>query len=154
MAIGLSLADIHLVGVPLADTSVNPARSIKPTRFADGGSLAAVVVHLAPLLGGALAAAVASLLAVDEVNRGQGAGLEATGEPVKTSSPNRQVVKASEATEQARDVHHLDSGQRVRMRRLERWQVVEPFRERVVKLQARGHADRLFSTRRALLRSA
>lgn len=56
-AIGLALAVIHLVGIPLTGTSVNPARSIGPALFNGGDSLAHLWVFiLAPLVGGVLAA--------------------------------------------------------------------------------------------------
>ncbi|WP_395103364.1 MIP/aquaporin family protein [Actinomadura sp. SCN-SB] len=57
LAIGLTLALVHLIGIPLTGTSVNPARSIGPALF--GGSTALSQVWLfivAPLVGGALAA--------------------------------------------------------------------------------------------------
>ncbi|GAA1693094.1 aquaporin [Glycomyces endophyticus] len=57
-AIGLVLAIIHLVGLPLTGTSVNPARSLGPALFAGGAPLEHVWVFIvAPLLGGALGAA-------------------------------------------------------------------------------------------------
>jgi aquaporin Z len=58
LAIGLALTAVHLVGIPLDGTSVNPARSLGPALFAGGVSLAHVWLFLvAPLIGGALAVA-------------------------------------------------------------------------------------------------
>ena len=37
LAIGLCLTLIHLVGIPITNTSVNPARSLGPALFAQGG---------------------------------------------------------------------------------------------------------------------
>ena len=57
IVIGLTLAFVHIVGIPLTGTSVNPARSIGPALFAGGSALAEVWVFiLAPLAGAALAA--------------------------------------------------------------------------------------------------
>jgi aquaporin Z len=56
LAIGLALTAVHLIGIPLTGTSVNPARSLGPALFAGGEPLAHVWVFLlAPLVGGALA---------------------------------------------------------------------------------------------------
>jgi aquaporin Z len=56
LAIGLALTAVHLVGIPLDGTSVNPARSLGPALFAGGDSLAHVWLFLvAPLIGAALA---------------------------------------------------------------------------------------------------
>jgi aquaporin Z len=56
VAIGAALAAVHLVGIPLTGTSVNPARSLGPALFAGGDSLQQVWLFLiAPLVGGALA---------------------------------------------------------------------------------------------------
>lgn len=58
-AIGLALAIIHLVGIPLTGTSVNPARSLGPALFAGGLPLEHLWVFIvAPLVGGILAAVV------------------------------------------------------------------------------------------------
>ena len=62
LAIGLVLTVIHLVGIPLDGTSVNPARSIGPALFEGGAPLTHVWMFIvAPLVGGALAALVAPL---------------------------------------------------------------------------------------------
>ena len=56
LAIGLTLAAIHLVGIRVTGVSVNPARSIGPALFVGGAALAQLWVFiLAPLAGGALA---------------------------------------------------------------------------------------------------
>lgn len=56
LAIGLTLVAIHLIGIPLTNTSVNPARSIGPALFTGGAALAQLWIFiLAPLAGGALA---------------------------------------------------------------------------------------------------
>lgn len=68
-AIGLALAVIHLAGIPLDGTSVNPARSLGPALFAGTEALSQLWLFLlAPLVGAALAAFVAPLLdASDQV---------------------------------------------------------------------------------------
>jgi aquaporin Z len=59
LAIGLALTAIHLVGIPLDGTSVNPARSFGPALFAGTHALSHVWLFIvAPLIGGALAALV------------------------------------------------------------------------------------------------
>lgn len=63
LAIGFTLAAVHLVGIPLDGTSVNPARSLGPALFAGGDPLAHVWVFLlAPLVGAAIAVPVARLV--------------------------------------------------------------------------------------------
>ncbi len=57
LAIGLTLTVIHLVSIPVSNTSVNPARSIAPALFAGGTALGQLWVFVvAPLAGGVLAA--------------------------------------------------------------------------------------------------
>ncbi len=52
VAIGLSLTAIHLVGIPLTGTSVNPARSLGPALFEGGTALSQVWLFIAaPLVG-------------------------------------------------------------------------------------------------------
>jgi len=56
LAIGLSLTLIHLVSIPVTNTSVNPARSIGPALFAGWDAIGQLWLFiLAPLLGAALA---------------------------------------------------------------------------------------------------
>jgi aquaporin Z len=63
IAIGLSLALIHLVSIPIDGTSVNPARSLGPALFVGGTALNQVWLFLtAPILGGILAALVWRIL--------------------------------------------------------------------------------------------
>ena len=63
IVIGLTLAFVHIVGIPLTGTSVNPARSIGPALFAGGDALANVWVFIAaPLVGAAIAAIVFKVL--------------------------------------------------------------------------------------------
>ena len=57
LVIGLSLTLVHLIGIPIDGTSVNPARSIGPALFVGGTALSQLWVFLlAPLVGGVLAA--------------------------------------------------------------------------------------------------
>ena len=59
LVIGLTLAFVHIVGIPLTGTSVNPARSLGPALLVQGQPLTDVWVFLlAPLIGAALAALV------------------------------------------------------------------------------------------------
>lgn len=63
LAIGFALATVHLIGIPLTGTSVNPARSIGPALFAGGPAIDQLWLFIvAPLLGGALAAVVSRYL--------------------------------------------------------------------------------------------
>ncbi len=59
LAIGLTLAAIHLVGINVTGVSVNPARSIGPAVFVGGKALADLWVFIAaPLAGGLVAGLV------------------------------------------------------------------------------------------------
>src|SRR3984957_4473099 len=59
LAIGLVLTLIHLVGIPITNTSVNPARSIGPAIFVGGWALQQLWLFIvAPLAGATLAAVV------------------------------------------------------------------------------------------------
>ena len=69
--IGAALLFVHLMGIPLTGTSVNPARSIAPAIFAigstDGHSLLQLWVFIVgPLAGAFLAATINSLLIKDK----------------------------------------------------------------------------------------
>jgi aquaporin Z len=55
IAIGLALTLIHLIGIPVTNTSVNPARSTGPAIFVGGWALTQLwLFWVAPIIGGAL----------------------------------------------------------------------------------------------------
>lgn len=55
IAIGLGLTLIHLISIPVTNTSVNPARSTGPALFVGGWALSQLwLFWIAPLIGGAL----------------------------------------------------------------------------------------------------
>ncbi len=63
VVIGLTLTLVHILGIALTGTSVNPARSLLPALFAGGEALRQVWIFIvAPLVGGALAALVYMLI--------------------------------------------------------------------------------------------
>lgn len=63
LAIGLSLTLIHLVSIPVSNTSVNPARSTGPALFAGGEAVGQLwLFWLAPLAGALIAGATYALL--------------------------------------------------------------------------------------------
>ncbi len=63
LAIGLTLTLIHLVSIPVTNTSVNPARSIGPALFAGGEAISQLWLFIvAPIAGGILAGLTYKLL--------------------------------------------------------------------------------------------
>jgi aquaporin Z len=63
IVIGLTLTFVHIVGIPLTGTSVNPARSIGPALLAGGAALADLWVFIVgPLLGAVGAVLLYSLV--------------------------------------------------------------------------------------------
>lgn len=67
--IGLALTLIHLVSIPVTNTSVNPARSTAPALFAGGEYIAQLwMFWLAPIIGAVLAGLVARWLHADDKN--------------------------------------------------------------------------------------
>jgi aquaporin Z len=57
LAIGMALTAVHLFGIPLTGTSVNPARSLGPALIVRGDALSQVWLFIvAPLVGGVIAA--------------------------------------------------------------------------------------------------
>ncbi len=59
LAIGLSLTLIHLVSIPVTNTSVNPARSLGPALFAQGWALQQVwFFWVMPLIGALIGGAI------------------------------------------------------------------------------------------------
>ena len=90
LVIGLTLAFVHLIGIKLTGTSVNPARSLGPALFAGGEALKQVWVFVvAPLLGSVLASVAYMTLNVEK----EKATVEAE-KPKKTVSNKKKVKKS------------------------------------------------------------
>jgi aquaporin Z len=71
VAIGLVLTLIHLVGIPLTNTSVNPARSMGPAIFVGGWALQQLWLFIvAPFVGAAIAAIAYGVIRVPDVRIG------------------------------------------------------------------------------------
>lgn len=67
IAIGLCLTLIHLISIPVTNTSVNPARSTGVAVFAGGWALAQLwLFWLAPIVGGALGALIYRFIGSEE----------------------------------------------------------------------------------------
>ena len=67
IAIGLGLTLIHLIGIPVTNVSVNPARSTGPAVFVGGWALAQLwLFWVAPIVGALLAGYLSTWLAVPE----------------------------------------------------------------------------------------
>ena len=67
VAIGLALTLIHLVSIPVTNTSVNPARSTAVAFFAETGAVSQLwLFWVAPLLGAALGAVIWNMLLARE----------------------------------------------------------------------------------------
>ena len=66
IAIGLGLTLIHLIGIPVTNTSVNPARSTAVAVFAGGWAIQQLwLFWLAPIVGAAIAGIVYPMIASD-----------------------------------------------------------------------------------------
>lgn len=64
VAIGFALVIVHLIGIPLTGTSVNPARSLGPAIVVGGTALSQVWIFIvAPLVGGIVAALIHMVVA-------------------------------------------------------------------------------------------
>ena len=76
IAIGMALTLIHLISIPITNTSVNPARSLGPALFAGGALLGQVwLFWVAPILGALLAGfAYANLMEEPKSNQNIAAG--------------------------------------------------------------------------------
>jgi aquaporin Z len=70
IAIGLALTLIHLVSIPVTNTSVNPARSTGPALFVGGLALQQLwLFWVAPLIGGAIGGALYRALFAEVAER-------------------------------------------------------------------------------------
>jgi aquaporin Z len=74
IAIGLGLTLIHLIGIPVTNLSVNPARSTGPAVFVGGWALQQLwLFWVMPIVGGAVAGLAYPWLAAEEVPMGRAA---------------------------------------------------------------------------------
>lgn len=72
IVIGLTLTFVHLLGINLTGTSVNPARSLAPALFLGGKALSQVWVFIVfPLIGSAVAALTYKYLNTDKSKKGK-----------------------------------------------------------------------------------
>jgi aquaporin Z len=63
ISIGLALAFVHMVGIPITGTSVNPARSLGPAVFVGGDAIIQLwMFWLAPIVGGIIIAVLWMML--------------------------------------------------------------------------------------------
>jgi aquaporin Z len=75
LAIGLALVLIHLISIPVTNTSVNPARSTGPALLVGGLALQQLwLFWVAPLIGGALGGAIYRALGADTYQKPDIAG--------------------------------------------------------------------------------
>lgn len=74
LAIGLALTLIHLISIPVTNTSVNPARSLGPALFVGGWAIQQVwLFWVAPLVGGIIGGLIGRFLTSEEdVDVGRG----------------------------------------------------------------------------------
>lgn len=67
IAIGLCLTLIHLIGIPVTNLSVNPARSTGPALFVGGWAIEQLwLFWVAPLIGGAIGGAVYTVVGASD----------------------------------------------------------------------------------------
>lgn len=82
VAIGLGLTLIHLVGIPVTNLSVNPARSTGPAMFVRGWALGQLwLFWVAPILGGALGGLLYTALFETKVDTAPTLRAQAAGSP-------------------------------------------------------------------------
>ena len=87
IAIGLALTLIHLISIPVTNTSVNPARSTGPALFVGGWAVSQLwLFWIAPLLGAALAGFAYRLVSGE---RSQGAGIEGSADASQLAKARR-----------------------------------------------------------------
>lgn len=78
IAIGLGLTLIHLVGIPVTNLSVNPARSTGPAAFVGGWALEQLwLFWVAPIVGAAIAGVVYPMIAEEPAATGKAAAAAA-----------------------------------------------------------------------------
>jgi len=81
--IGLTLTLVHLVGIPVTNMSVNPARSTAPALFVGGWALGQLwLFWLAPLVGATIAGVIGAWLHEDRAVRAEARAEQRGGVPL------------------------------------------------------------------------
>ena len=89
IAIGLGLTLIHLISIPVTNTSVNPARSTGPALFVGGWALGQLwLFWVAPLVGGAIGGVVYNSI-FSEYKEQTGSGRRRTGRSQRAEARSR-----------------------------------------------------------------
>ena len=105
LAIGLALVMIHLVSIPVTNTSVNPARSTGPALFVGGWALAQLwLFWVAPLIGGALGGVIYRWLSEEPAGV-----VDGPQDGLKRHAAARYFLLAATTS---RDMAHLAAGAR------------------------------------------
>jgi aquaporin Z len=100
IAIGLGLTLIHLIGIPVTNLSVNPARSTGPAVFVGGWAIAQLwLFWLAPIAGAVAAGIVYPLLSAEDAEKVRDA--EPAPEAPRTSKSSK-AAKAARAAKAAK----------------------------------------------------
>jgi aquaporin Z len=87
IAIGLGLTLIHLIGIPVTNLSVNPARSTGPAVFVGGWALSQLwLFWVAPIAGAALAGFVYQYISGGEIDEGAVVRAESRDVPMITEN--------------------------------------------------------------------
>jgi len=96
LAIGLGLTLIHLISIPVTNTSVNPARSTGPALFVGGWALSQLwLFWVAPILGAAVAGVTYKWLGSEDAwTRGLIPLGRAPSEPARCCSPRTTASTA------------------------------------------------------------
>jgi aquaporin Z len=106
IAIGLGLTLIHLIGIPVTNLSVNPARSTGPALFAGGWALEELrAFWVAPIIGAILAGVVYRAMFEDVEHREPEAHGAAASVPPSSWIPSALDRKRSRPRYQARSYH-------------------------------------------------
>jgi aquaporin Z len=84
LAIGLGLTLLHLISIPITNTSVNPARSTGPALFVGGWAIAQLwLFWVAPLIGGALGGILYRWLSEEPAEQVTGTAPRSTQRPLR-----------------------------------------------------------------------
>jgi aquaporin Z len=99
VVVGLALATVHLVGIPMTGTSVNPARSLGPAAYVGGTALSQLWLFIvAPLIGAGIAGlAVPFMYPAGQEEEQPAAGGARAGQPYRRlGMPGTAPARSSE----------------------------------------------------------